>query len=180
MLTLGTGIGGGIVANGKVIRGSAGYGAELGHIGVYPGGETCGCGKKGCLEAYASSTGMLKMVKRFMDSSEYKKGSSGLEKVSKDKIDAKLIFDLARSNDTLAFEVVKKAGEALGMGIGTLLNIFNPKKVILAGRMSQAFDLLSPFVMKACKEHTFEEILKEISIETSGLGTNAGLVPIEA
>jgi len=176
LLTLGTGIGGGIVANGKVVRGSAGLGAELGHVGVYPGGETCGCGKKGCMEAYASATGMIKMAKRLLKSSGYQKGSSQLEKESENKIDAKLIFDLARSGDPLAIQILEKAGEALGMGIGTLLNIFNPKKVILAGRMSLSFDLLAPYVNEVCKKHAFESIIKGVSIEATSLGTNAGLV----
>jgi glucokinase-like ROK family protein len=175
LLTLGTGIGGGIVTSGKIVRGATGLGAELGHIGIYPDGETCGCGKKGCLEAHASATGMIKTVKRLLRTSEYKQGTSELQKKSV-KIDAKLIFDLARKGDPIAVQVVKESGTALGMGIGTLLNIFNPKKVILAGRMSQSFDLLSPHVWKGLRERAFEAIAEAVTIETSSLETNAGLV----
>lgn len=176
LLTLGTEIGGGIVANGKIVRGSEGLGAELGHVGVYPGGETCGCGRKGCMEAYASAIGIVKMAKRFLKSPEYQKGSSQLEKASEDKISAKLIFDLARSDDSLAIQIIEKAGEALGMGIATLLNIFNPKKVILAGRMSQSFDLLAPTVEKVCKKNSLKSNVKCVSIETSSLGISGGLI----
>lgn len=176
VLTLGTGIGGGIVANGKIVRGSLGLGAELGHVGVYSGGELCGCGKRGCLEAYASATGMVKMAQKLLKSSEYKKGSSQLEDRRKNRIDAKRIFELSRSGDELATEILKRAGEALGMGIGTLLNVFNPRKVILAGRMAQSLDMMLPYIEESCKKRSFESIFNAVSIEPSGLGVNAGVV----
>jgi len=176
VLTLGTGIGGGIMANGKIVRGSTGQGGELGHITVYHDGETCGCGKKGCLEAYASATAMVKAARELLNSPEYQKGTSQLEKVDENQINAKLIFDLAKQQDPLAIQIVKRAGEALGLGIGSLLNVFNPQKIILAGRISRSFDVIYPHIQRMYKTEAFPSMVKAVSIEASPLIEHSGII----
>ena len=176
VLTLGTGIGGGVVANGRVIRGSKGYGAELGHIAVTADGPKCGCGSRGCLEAYASATGMINMAKQLLEADQYKGSTSPLRDCGEDKLDARVIFDSARAGDPMALEIIAKAGQTLGMAIGTLLNVFNPQKVILAGRMAQSFDVLEPHITQAAKEHAFKATFETATIEASILSANAGLI----
>ncbi len=176
VLTLGTGIGSGIIANGKIVRGSKGYGAELGHTCVYPDGRVCKCGKQGCLEAYASATSVIDMARQLLLAPDYQKGSSSLEKRSPESLDAQFIFEQARIGDRLAVQVIKKAGQALGISIGTLLNTFNPKKVILAGRIAQSMDLLKPYIEEESNKHAFDTMVKDASIETSCLGNHTGLI----
>ncbi len=176
LLTLGTGIGGGIVANGRIVRGSTGLGGEIGHMTVYPGGERCGCGNAGCLETYASATGMTNIAKRLLAAPDYQDGSSPLQGVISKKSGVKAIFDNARAGDPLAVRVVKQAGDALGIGIGTLLNLLNPQKVLLSGRIALSFDLLSPHIHETCRKHAFEAIVGAVSIEATSLGEHTGLI----
>lgn len=176
VLTIGTGIGGGIIANGKIVRGSGGLGAEFGHMCIYPDGQICTCGKQGCMEAYASAKSMVNMAKNLIQDPSYQKGSSSLEQCRSGVFDAKFIFEQARAGDKLAAQIVKKAGQTLGIGLGSLLNIFNPSKVILTGRMAQALDILEPHIWEECRKHAFDTMVQSVSIESSQLGDHAGLI----
>ena len=129
MLTLGTGVGGGIVVDGKLVEGNQGAGAELGHSVIVLGGEPCTCGRKGCLEAYASATALIRETKRAMQAH---KDSKMWEIGSLDKVSGKTAFDYKES-DPYAKEVVERYIEALACGITNFANVFRPQAVLLGG-----------------------------------------------
>lgn len=163
VLTLGTGIGGGIVQDGRLIRGTAGLAGELGHICIYPEGRTCGCGRQGCVEAYGSATGIV---------AQFRELAGAISEVS----GAKEVFDLARKGNTEARTALLEAGKALGIACGTLLNIFNPERIIIAGRMAASFDLLEEQVRLACQAHSFARPFEQATIRTSSLGSSTGVI----
>ncbi len=138
MLTLGTGVGGGIVVGGKLIEGNHGAGAELGHSVIEMGGEACTCGRKGCLEAYASATAIIRDTKRAM---EAHKDSKMWEIGSLDKVTGKTAFDYKES-DVYAKAVVEKYIYALACGIINFANIFRPQAVLLGGGVCAQGDAL--------------------------------------
>ncbi len=129
MLTLGTGVGGGIVVDGKLIEGNQGAGAELGHSVIEMNGEQCTCGRKGCLEAYASATAIIRDTKRAM---EAHKDSKMWEIGSVDKVTGKTAFDY-KECDPYAKAVVDRYIEALACGITNFANVFRPEAVLLGG-----------------------------------------------
>lgn len=140
-LTLGTGIGGGIVLDGKVWRGAGDVAAELGHITVKPGGRKCGCGKRGCLETYASASGVARsaraLIRKGSGSKMYQLAGNKLSAVSSAVVDR-----AARQGDRVARAVLDETGRILGMAIGNLLNVLNPAVVVLTGGLSRAGRML--------------------------------------
>jgi glucokinase len=174
-LGLGTGVGGGIVLGGEVLHGSRGMAAELGHLTVYPDGARCGCGAQGCLEAYASGTGV---VRAFLED------TAGLpDEAFKDlyghrgRITAKRIAELAAAGDAAAFRVFARAGTALGLAVGQLAHVFNPEGVVLGGRLAAgAWDLLWPTLWEEVSARTPKALREGLSILPAGLGADAGAV----
>src|SRR5258707_8015266 len=129
LLTLGTGVGGGIISGGKVLHGFVGMAGELGHITVCPTGNPCGCGNQGCLEKHASATAVESM--------------SNLLSLG-DNLSSKQVYDLAASGNEKAQHIFRIMGQALGIGIATLINIFNFPLYLLSGGMLPAWDLFAP------------------------------------
>src|SRR3712207_6818156 len=131
-VALGTGIGGGIFIDGKLISGMTGAGGEIGHMKVVPDGKLCGCGQKGCFEAYASATGMIReaLSRLYVNklNALYEKFQGNYE-----TLEAKDIFEAAAAGDVFSQEIVDYEAEYLAMGIGNLLNIINPEIVVLGG-----------------------------------------------
>lgn len=161
VLTLGTGVGGGVMSDRRLLRGATGSAAELGHICVYPDGRECGCTKRGCLEAYASSRGILENYRE-------RRGANDLS--------AEQVFHLAREGDDDARAVLEEAAKAMGIAIGSLVNIFNPERVILAGRISNSFDMLEAEVSRQSMDHAFASPLRQTRICTSPLRERNGIV----
>ncbi len=145
MITLGTGVGSGIVVNGKVVYGHDGFAGELGHvIAVREGGRTCGCGRKGCLEAYASATGVARSAQEIMTKTTK---SSLLHNTPLDKITSKDVFDAAISGDEVAKEIFNYTGKILGECFADFVTFSAPEAIILFGGLSKAGDLiLNPIV----------------------------------
>lgn len=135
-LTLGTGVGGGVISHGLLITGRNGIGTELGHVIIEPNGPQCGCGNYGCLEALASATAVRRMAlegqKKFPESVIFKS----------EKVDAKAVFDGAREGDLLGKLVVERVVNALAIGISNFIHIFNPEVVVIGGGVSRAGDIL--------------------------------------
>jgi len=173
VLTLGTGVGGGAVTNGHLMIGGGGIGGELGHTVVDPNGPLCGCGSKGCLETFASNSGMRRMVmefkKKYPDSKIFDMTSDG-------NYGAHEIFQAYRLGDRLATLVVRKFCWGLGVAIGSLSNIFNPEKVILTGGISQASDIFLDEVKKTADEFTLMSIMGSYEIIPSTLRENAAIL----
>ena len=141
LVTLGTGIGGGLILNGELYEGNLGQGAELGHISIDYHGRLCGCGRRGCLEAYASASALIKDAK---DAMKANPNSLIWELVDKDinKVDAKVVFDAAHKNDSTALKIVENYIEYLGQGLLNYCVVFKPEAIILSGGISRQGDYL--------------------------------------
>ena len=139
ILTLGTGLGSGFVVNNQVVYGHTGFAGEYGHVTMIPGGRECGCGRKGCLETYASATGIVRTVKIFM---EERKEYSLLREINPAVIDAKLVADAANKEDKLALDAFDYTAEMLALAIVNAVVVTSPKAVFLFGGLVKAGDLL--------------------------------------
>ena len=134
-ITISTGVGGGIIINGKIYYGHTGNAGEIGHMTVDPTGPQCGCGNYGCLESFSSGTAIKNMAKNAVENDE----STLIKKLAKDqKLSAKLVAKAAAKGDQKALDIFAKAGYYLGIGIANLVNIFNPEMIILGGGVLKA------------------------------------------
>ena len=173
LITLGTGVGGGIVIDGKLFEGYRSAGAELGHAVIVAGGEPCTCGRKGCLEAYASATALIRDTKRAMQAN---KKSKMWEVGSLDNVTGKTSFDYADCDES-AKAVVENYIEKLGVGITNLANEFRPQAIILGGGVCAEGDkLIKPLQAFLDKEIFAGEKGPQIKILTATLGNSAGLL----
>ena len=160
LLTLGTGIGGGIVANGKILRGWLGMAGELGHITAVPNGNPCGCGNRGCVEKHASATAVTAMARLL-----------GLG----DGLTAKQVYDLAIAGSEKARTIFISMGEALGVTLAMLVNTFNFPLYLLSGGMLGAWDLFAPAMLDETRRRSFTFRTTETRVERAALGNEAGL-----
>lgn len=173
-ITLGTGVGGGVIAGGKVLRGAANYAAEIGHTAVTVDGPRCHCGNRGCLEAYVGAYGLVRSARAKMRGR--KTGALASPAGRRGPLSPMLIFEAARRRDPVARKVVKSAGEFLGVAIASLINVFNPEAVVVGGGVSKSFDLLSPHVQRTVRRRAFAESVRMVKIARSELGNDATAV----
>lgn len=169
MVTLGTGVGGGIIINGKILNGSTGAGGEIGHIHVQDDEEdTCGCGNKGCLEQYASATGIVRLANRKLKTSRKKSVLRDSE------VSAKTVFDAVKADDELAVEVAEQFGEYLGKGLAGIASVVNPEAFVIGGGVSKAGPIILEYVEKYYKPYVFHGCRgAEFTLAT--LGNDAGI-----
>ncbi len=160
LLTLGTGIGGGIVSNGSVLRGFLGMAAELGHITVVPNGNPCGCGNRGCVEKHASATAITAMAKLL-----------GLG----DGLSARQVYDLAVSGNEKAKTIFVSMGESLGIVLAMLVNTFNFPLYLLSGGVIGAWDLFAPPMLEEVRRRSFSFSTTDTRLVKGALGNEAGL-----
>lgn len=173
-VALGTGIGGGIYIDGKLVSGAKGAGGEVGHMKIVKDGKLCGCGQRGCFEAYVSATGLIReAVSRLTVNKQnllYKMIDGDLM-----KLEAKDIFDAAREGDAFSLDLVDYEAEYLALGIANILNIINPEVVVLGGGVALAGDiLLNPMKEKMVK-YALPVTLEELQIVQGVLGNEAGI-----
>ncbi len=174
LLTLGTGIGGGIIINNELYLGACGSAGEIGHMVIDVNGPECGCGNKGCLEALASGTAVARdAIKRISQGEK----SSLVEMVGSrvENITAENIGDAARNGDSLALDVFLRAGTYLGVGMANLVNIFNPEMIILGGGMVELGDLLFGPAKRVVAEKAFPISARAVRIVEAQLGNEAGI-----
>ena len=170
MVTLGTGVGGGIIIDGKIVAGFHGAGGEIGHITVNPDEiEACNCGQYGCLEQYASATGIVRMAKRKLAKTD---DETTLRKI--EPLTAKDIFDEAKAGDEVAKELVDELGEILGSALSNLACVVNPEAIVIGGGVSKAGTILIDTIQEHFKETSFHA-LKETRFELATLGNDAGI-----
>ena len=170
MVTLGTGVGGGIIIDGKVVAGFNGAGGEIGHITVNEDEiEACNCGKYGCLEQYTSATGIVRMAKRKLAQSS---DDTVLRKYT--EITAKDIFDEAKAGDSVALELVDELGEILGGTLATVACVVNPEVVVIGGGVSKAGAILIDTIQKHYAENAFHAS-KDTKFTIATLGNDAGI-----
>ncbi|MBS8031043.1 ROK family glucokinase [Streptococcus suis] len=175
-MTLGTGVGGGVIAAGNLIRGVKGAGGELGHITVdFDEPFACTCGKKGCLETVASATGIVNLSRRYAD--QYA-GDAKLKQMIDDGQDvtAKDVFDLAKEGDDLALIVYRHFSEYLGVACANIAAVLNPAYIVLGGGVSAAGEFLLDGVRKVFAENSFPQIKESIQIVLATRGNDAGVL----
>lgn len=170
MVTLGTGVGGGIIIDGKIVAGYNGAGGEIGHITVNDDEiELCGCGKCGCLEQYTSATGIVRMAKR-------KLAITSLDTSLKNfrELTAKDIFDEAKAGDEAAIDLVDELGQILGTALANISSVVNPEVIVIGGGVSKAGDILINTIQKHFVEKAFHAC-RETKFSLAGLGNDAGM-----
>ena len=172
-LAVGTGIGGGIIVDGKLVSGEHGAGGEVGHIKIEPNGKLCGCGQKGCWEAYASATGIIREAKSRL---AVNKQNLLYEMTKGRDLEAKDVFDAARKGDEFSIDIVDYEAEKLALGIGNLLSILDPEIVVVGGGVALAGDFLFDRVKEKLKDVVFPSILENLKIVTATLGNDAGIL----
>lgn len=165
MYTLGTGVGGGLVFNGRLWHGMTGMAGELGHFNVYPDGHPCGCGGRGCLEQYASATAVVRMAREAIDRNE----STEFERLSHDQgqFTSRSIYNLAVQGEAAARKVFEQVGRALGIGIGSMVNALNLPMYVIGGGVSSAWDAFAPTMFEEMKSRS--SIYRLTSPERLGL-----------
>ncbi len=174
VFTLGTGVGGGIVVFGQLLRGIDGTAAELGHLKVMRDGRPCGCGSKGCLESYASVTGMVRTAVEGWDKAETAlKDMTGGDT---ELLDGKIIFDAAVAGDAYAKWVFDETATWIGLGAASMVNMLNPERIILCGGMIAAGDMLFDKVREVVRANAFEVPVKRCQILPAGLGGDSGVI----
>lgn len=170
--TLGTGVGGGIIINGKIYQGFAGLAGEIGHISVVPDLEAiqCGCGKTGCLETVSSATGIIRMAVEAVERGDH----TSLSAI--DKITAKDIFDAAKAGDEVSLRIVNRAAFYLGKSMAAVAATLNPERFIVGGGVSKAGDILFSKVREVFAELTPAPLQQGVEIIPAQLGNDAGIV----
>lgn len=159
LLTLGTGIGGAIIIDQKIFHGDSGFAGEIGHLVIDRHGLPCNCGGRGCLEMYASSTGISHaLVRQFPSPSP------------------KTLFELAKKKDSFALKIYQQFGEALGVGIASILNLLDIETILLGGGLSAAWKFFIPSTLESISKHIYETTAKRIHLKKAKLGNQAGVI----
>jgi glucokinase len=170
-VTLGTGVGGGIILDGELWRGVDGAAAEIGHMCVDPfGGVACTCGSRGCLEVFASATAIVRMTREASP-----RHPDSVLHASRD-LTAKSIFAAGLQGDELALEIFRRMGVYLGIGLANLINILNPEMIVIAGGVVNGWDLFAKDMMQQVEERAFPLLAARVKIERAKCGDDAGLL----
>lgn len=169
VVTLGTGVGGGIIIDGKIINGCNGAGGEIGHIHVQDGEpEVCGCGNSGCLEQYTSATGIVRLTERKLAKTNLKTKLKAGQTTSKD------LWDAVKENDEVACAVAEEFGEYLGKGLASVAGVTNPEAFVIGGGVSKAGEVLLGYIEKYYKQYVFHGS-RDAKFELATLGNDAGI-----
>lgn len=178
-LTVGTGIGGGLILRGELYRGAEGLAGEIGHVNVLPDGPLCGCGARGCLEAVASGPAIARMARQAVEEGRGKKildhAQGHLEAIT-----ARVVEEAARDGDEAAREIFWKAGTYIGIVVGSLINLLNPRRVVIGGGVARAGELLFGPLQDAARAHSFPRAFQLAEILPALLGDDAGVVGVAA
>lgn len=168
-VTLGTGVGGGIIIDGRILTGTNGAGGEIGHIHIEDAEtETCGCKNKGCLEQYASATGVTRLANRRLAKDDAPSVLRGGE------ISAKTVFDAVKAGDKVAIEIAEQFGEYLGKGLAVVANVVDPQIFVIGGGVSKAGDILFKYIEPSYKKCAFGPC-KQAKFALATLGNDAGI-----
>ena len=179
MITLGTGVGGGIIANGKVYSGFNAAGGELGHIVIVEGGRQCSCGRKGCWEAYSSATALIRMTEEKVEECRASGKYTLMEKniMERGKVSGRTAYDCMREGDEAAKEVVDEYVRYLACGLTNIVNIFQPEVISLGGGIANEREtLLKPLIPIISREQYGGGVVKSTEIRIAQLGNDAGII----
>jgi glucokinase len=170
-VTLGTGIGGGIIIDGKIYEGASGAAGEVGHIIIDPNGPPCNCGARGCVEALASGPAIAREAKRAIADG---RGPIMAQLAGGDRPNAELVLRAAQQGDGVAREIIQRAGHSLGIGLIGVLNCLNPEALILGGGLIGLGDLYLGPAINTAKSAAFEQIMADVTITIAALGERSG------
>ena len=173
ILTLGTGLGSGIVINGEVLYGHTGFAGELGHTTIVPGGRDCGCGRQGCFETYGSASGLVRTVFNLL--SEMKEEST-LRDIPPSQLTSKMIADAAAENDPIALEALDYTAEMIAFGIANAIGFSSPEAVFLFGGLAQAGELLFSPIREYVNQKVMPVYKGTVKILASGIPENNAAV----
>ena len=168
--TISTGIGGGIIIDGRLYEGKKGFAGELGHITVEPEGRICNCGNRGCLELYASGPSIVRGV------TEAKKNGRATSLSRDVPVTTDAVFKASSAGDRLCSEVIAKAGKYLGLGIVGAMHAFEPERIVIGGGVSAGFDQLFPFIEQQISEHAMAHFEESMDIRVATLGEDSSLI----
>ncbi|HEY6871603.1 MAG TPA: ROK family protein [Geobacteraceae bacterium] len=172
LLTLGTGVGSGLILNGELWSGIDGVAAEYGHATVEPDGLPCHCGNRGCLEQYASASALAAAALRALDEG----GAGALAGLPRSDITAETVAAAARRGDPLALALFEKAGRYLGIAGATVVNLLNPEAILLGGGVAASFDLLAEPIRREILDRAFTVPARRVRIVKGELGDDAGIL----
>lgn len=168
-VTLGTGVGGGIIVGGNILTGATGAGGEIGHIHIEDDEtEECGCKQKGCLEQYASATGIVRLARRRLAKDEKPSVLRGQE------LSAKSVFDAVKEKDEVAMEIAEQFGEYLGKGLAAVAGVVNPERFVIGGGVSKAGEILLSYVEPQFQKYVFQQC-RGARFVLAQLGNDAGI-----
>jgi len=169
MLTLGTGVGGGIIVDGKILTGAHGAGGEIGHIHMNDDAkDCCGCGNKGCLEQYGSATGIVKICKEILEESQEP------SVLRESEVTAKAVFDALKAGDALAERTIEGFAKYLGTACAIMTTILDPEVIVVGGGVSKAGEVVLDYVRKYYKCYAFKST-RETEFVLATLGNDAGI-----
>ena len=169
LVTLGTGVGGGIIINGEILNGATGAGGEIGHIHIEDNEETpCNCGNLGCLEQYASATGVVRLANRVL------RETTEDSVLRQGEISAKAVFDAVKDGDAVAVKIAESFGEYLGKGLAAIAGVVNPEAFVIGGGVSKAGGILFQFIEENYKKYVFHGS-RDAKFKLATLGNDAGI-----
>ncbi len=174
-LTLGTGVGGGIILNGELWNGADGMAGEIGHITIYPDGAKCNCGNSGCLESYASAGAIRRMVKQGLEKNLETIIREKVKNTSKERI-PEIVMEAAMEGDKFALCIWDEVGKALGVAIANLVNLLNVEMVIIGGGLSNAWELFIDRAKKEAVKRGLRAPITRVKIVKTVLGDDAGIL----
>ena len=168
-VTLGTGVGGGIIVEGNILTGATGAGGEIGHIHIEDNEEECcGCQNKGCLEQYASATGVVRLAKKRLAK------DNAPSKLRNGNLSAKAVFDAVKEGDEVAIEIAKEFGDYLGKGLAAVAGVVNPEVFVIGGGVSKAGEILFDYICPAYQKYAFHGC-RSAKFVLATLGNDAGI-----
>ena len=174
---LGSGVSAGIVIHGQVYRGAENFAGEFGHTTIDPNGPPCACGSRGCLEVYASGLALARI------GAEEARRAAGRRILAQaggepGRVTGELLFEAARQGDRPARAIFRQMGSLLGIGVGNLINLFNPERIILGGQVSKASEYFMPALQESLKQHAWHGSTRDVRISRLGEGPLLGAVAI--
>lgn len=173
-ITLGTGVGGGIIANGSILNGENGTAGEIGHVTVEPEGYPCNCGRNGCLETIASATGMVHQATRAIE--QHPNSTLKLFYEQNEKVTTKDIFDLAHKGDTVCKDIIAYTADVLGLVIANLAMQINPSKILIGGGVSKAGDQFINMIENSFRNYCLKRVSDVCNLTVAQLGNDAGII----
>jgi glucokinase len=169
-VTLGTGVGGGLILDGKPLRGINGMAGEIGHVCVEPNGHPCGCGSIGCIEQYASATAIVRITKEWFH--DY----PGTTLDENENLTAEMVYEAGVAGDRLALAVFNRVGFCLGITLAGLINVLNPEIIVIGGGVAAGWDLFSGTLKQTIMERAFRLPAEHAKIVRATLGDDAGIL----